>query len=70
MKCERLFLIIFLASVVLFTIFGLETKGGSGRTELEKRGYTYSESSYVECAKKGVLTRSSCFWPKESTSTP
>jgi ankyrin repeat protein len=55
MKCERLFFVIFLASVFLFTIFGLEAKGDSARTELEKKGYTYTESSFIECAKKGDI---------------
>jgi hypothetical protein len=53
MKCERLFFVIFLASVFLFTIFGLEAKGDSARTELEKKGYTYDENSFVDSAKKG-----------------
>ena len=55
MKYERLFFVILLASVLLFTTFGLEATGGSERTELEKRGYTYTESSFVECAKKGDI---------------
>lgn len=55
MKCERFCFVIFLASVLLFTTFGLYATGGSARTELEKRGYTYAESSFVECAKKGDI---------------
>jgi hypothetical protein len=55
MKHERLFFVIFLASVFLFTTFGLEAKGGSARTELEQKGYTYTETSFTECAKKGDI---------------
>jgi ankyrin repeat protein len=55
MKCERLFLIIFLASVFLFATFGIKAEGGTARTELEKKGYTYNEASFVECAKKGDI---------------
>jgi len=55
MKHERLFFVIFLASVFLFTTFGLEAKGGTARTELEKKGYTYTEASFTECAKKGDI---------------
>jgi len=61
MKCERLFFVIFLASVFLFTIFGLEARGGSARIELEKKGYTYTESSFVECAKKGDIEAAKLF---------
>lgn len=55
MKCERLFFVIFLASVFLFPTFCLETEGGTARTELEKKGYSYTESSFVESAKKGDI---------------
>ena len=55
MKCERLFLVIFLASVFLSATFGFKAEGGTARTELEKKGYTYTESSFVECAKKGDM---------------
>jgi ankyrin repeat protein len=55
MKFERLLLTIFLASVFLFATFGLEAEEGTARTELEKRGIEYSESSFVECAKKGDI---------------
>jgi ankyrin repeat protein len=53
MKHERLFFVIFLASVFLLATVGLEAEGGTARTELEKKGYAYNESSFVECAKKG-----------------
>ena len=55
MKRDRIFLAIFLVSVFLFAAFGLETEGGTARTELEKKGYNYNESSFVECAKKGDI---------------
>jgi len=61
MKCERLFFVIFLASVFFFTTFGLEAEGGTDRTELEKKGYTYNESSFVECAKKGDIEAAKLF---------
>ena len=61
MKCERLFFVIFLASVFLFATFGLEVEGGTARIELEKKGYTYTESSFVECAKKGDLEATKLF---------
>ena len=51
MKHERLFFVIFLASMFLFTTVGLEVMGGSARTELEKKGYTYNENSFVQCQK-------------------
>ena len=53
MKFERLLLVIFLASVFLFATFGFKAKGGTARTELEKKGYTYDENSFVDSAKKG-----------------
>ena len=53
MEHERFFFVIFLASVLMLTTFGLEASGGSARSELEKKGYTYTETSFVECAKKG-----------------
>jgi ankyrin repeat protein len=55
MKCKYLFFVIFLASVFLFAPFGLEAEGGTARTELEKKGYSYTESSFVESAKKGDI---------------
>jgi ankyrin repeat protein len=61
MKCDRLFFVIFLASVFLFATFGLEAEGGTARTELEKKGYTYTESSFVECAKKGDIETAKLF---------
>ncbi len=53
MKFERLLLVIFLASVFLFATFGFKAEGGTARTELEKKGYTYDENSFVDSAKKG-----------------
>lgn len=61
MKCERLFVVIFLASLFLFATLGSEAEGGSARTELEKKGYTYTESSFVECAKKGDIEAAKLF---------
>ena len=61
MKCDRWFFVIFLASVLLFTSFGLKAAGGSARLELEKRGYTYTESSFVESAKKGDIESTKLF---------
>ena len=55
MKFQRLLLVIFLASVFLFATFGFKAEGGTARAELEKKGYTYIESSFVECAKKGDI---------------
>lgn len=61
MKRERLFFVIILASMFLFATFGLDAEGGTARTELEKRGYTYTESSFVECAKKGDIEATKLF---------
>ena len=61
MNCERLFIVIFLVSVFWFATFGLEAMGGSSRTELEKKGYTYTENSFVECAKKGDFEAAKLF---------
>lgn len=55
MKRDRIFFVIFLALLFVIVTIGFEANGGSARTELEKRGYTYSESSFVECAKKGDI---------------
>ena len=65
MKCERFFFVIVLASALfLFATFGLEAEGGTARTELEKMGYTYTESSFVECAKKGDIEAAKLFLAK------
>jgi len=61
MKFERLLLVIFLASVFLFATFGFKAEGGTARTELEIKGYTYDESSFVECAKKGDIEATKLF---------
>jgi len=61
MKFERLLLVIFLASVFLFATFGFKAEGGTARTELEKKGYTYNEISFVECAKKGDIEATKLF---------
>ena len=55
MKQDRKFFLIFLASVFLFTTVGFNAEGGGARIELEQKGYTYNESSFVECAKKGDI---------------
>ncbi len=70
MKCERLFFAIFLASVFLFTIFGLETKGGSALQNWKKAVIPIPKAVTSNVPKRDILTQSSCFWPKESTSTP
>ena len=61
MKGERLLFVILLASVFLFATFGLEAEGGDARIELEKKGYAYTENSFVECAKKGDLEAAKLF---------
>lgn len=55
MKRDRTMFVIYLATVFLFTTFGFDAEGGPARTELEKKGYTYSEITFVECAKKGDI---------------
>ena len=44
MKCERLFLVIFLVLMFLFTTFGFEAKAGSALIELEKRGINITKA--------------------------
>ena len=61
MKCERLLILIFLVPVLLFTMLSLEAESGNARTELEKKGYTYNENSFVDCAKKGDLEAAKLF---------
>jgi ankyrin repeat protein len=55
MKHERFLCVVVMASVFLFLAFGSDVQGDSARKELEKRGIEYSESSFVECAKKGDI---------------
>jgi len=61
MKGNRLFLIIFLVSVFLFATAGFEAVGGNVRTELEKKGYNYSERSFINCAEKGDIEAAKMF---------
>ena len=61
MKCDRMFFKIFLASLFLIATAGFEAMGGDARTELEKKGYTYSESSFIECAQKGDVEAAKMF---------
>ena len=55
MKQVRSSFVLFLVLVFLCPTFGFETKASSARTELEKLGYTYSESSFIKCAEKGEV---------------
>jgi ankyrin repeat protein len=61
MKCERLFFVIRLASVFLLATVGLEADAGDARKALEKKGYTYTESSFIECAKNGDIEAAKMF---------
>ena len=61
MKCNRLFFIIFLALVFLFATNKFEAVGGNARSELEKKGYTFSESSFIDCAEKGDIEAAKMF---------
>ena len=55
MKCKYLFFVIFLASVFLFATFGLEAEGGTARTELEKKGCTYFNTSPKSIQKLQIV---------------
>ncbi len=55
MKRERICLVIFLSSLFMIATVGFEANGATARIELEKKGYTYTESSFVESAKKGDI---------------
>ena len=46
---------IFSAILLAFVTVGFESEGSTARSELEKKGYTYNESSFVDSAKKGDL---------------
>ena len=61
MKFQRLLLVVFLASVFLFATFGFKAEGGTARAELEKKGYTYNENSFVDSAKKGDVEAAKLF---------
>ena len=61
MNRGRLFMAILSASAFLLAPVGFRAEGGSARTELEKKGYIYTESSFVECAKKGDLEAAKLF---------
>jgi len=61
MKRDRMFFIIFLASVFLFATVGLDAEGGTARLDLEKKGYAYTESSFIECAKRGDIEAAKMF---------
>jgi len=61
MNRDRLYIVIFLASTLLLATVGFRAEGGSAHTELEKKGYTYTESSFVECAKKGDIEATKLF---------
>ena len=61
MKSDRMFYAILLALFFIFATFDLEAKGGSARTELEQSGYTYTDSSFIECAKKGDVDAAKLF---------
>ena len=55
MRLDRMIFVFFLVPVFLFATFGFDAEGGPARTELEKMGYTYNESNFVDCAKKGDI---------------
>lgn len=61
MKCNRLFSTISLALVFLFAIDSFEAEGGNARSELEKKGYNFSESSFIDCAEKGDIEAAKMF---------
>ena len=55
MKHDRITIVIFLASVLLLATISFDVEGGTARTELEQKGYTYDESNFIESAKKGDI---------------
>ncbi len=61
MKFKRLFLVIILTSVFLIATNIFKAEGGKARTELEKKGYTYSESGFIDCAEKGDIEAAKLF---------
>ena len=61
MKCNRLFSTVFLALVFMFAIASFEAVGGNARSELEKKGYAYSERSFIDCAEKGDIEAAKMF---------
>ncbi len=61
MKRKRLYFVIFLASVLMLATISLDVKGGTARTELEQKGYTYNESNFIESAKKGDIEAAKLF---------
>jgi len=55
MRLDRMSFVFFLVPVFLFATFGFDAEGGPARTKKKKKGYTYSEITFVECAKKGDI---------------